>query len=88
MFRLWGKVFADNRLIRDTVIENNDYSMTRTSMIFQALDEICYEFDLSKPIWLDSTIQEFKLRDKTRFTQDNFIEHIDFDYLEIQVLEE
>lgn len=88
MFRLWGKIFADNRLIRDTVIENNDYSMNRTSMIFQALDEICYEFDLSKPIWLNSTIEEFKLRDKTRFTQDNFIEHIDFDFLEIQVLEE
>ena len=53
MFRLWGKEFKDNRMLRDTVIcdETDD---TRTHKIFNALDEICYEFDLSKPIWLDS----------------------------------
>ena len=87
MFRLWAKVFQDNHLLRDTVIcdESND---TRTHKIFHALDEVCYQFDLGKPIWLESTIQEFKRHSKTRFYQDNFIEHIEFDYLEIQVLEE
>ena len=29
-----------------------------------------------------------KRHDKARFYQDNFIEHIEFDYLEIQVIEE
>lgn len=52
------------------------------------MDEICRSFDLSKPIWLDSTIKDFKRHDKTRFTQDNFMETIDFDYLEIHVIEE
>ena len=52
------------------------------------MDDICYEFDLGKPIWLDATIAEFKRHDKARFTQDNFIEAIDFDYLEIHVIEE
>ncbi len=87
MFRLWGKVFKDNRMLKDTVIcdESND---TRTHKIFHALDEICLEFDLSKPIWLDSTIAEFKKHDKTRFYQDNFVDSIEFDYLEIHVIEE
>ena len=31
---------------------------------------------------------DFKRHDKTRFTSDNFIETIDFDYLEIEVIEE
>lgn len=88
MFRLWGKIFKDNRMVRDTVIENGDYSMSRTGMIFAALEDICYEFDLGKPIWLDATIQDFKRHDKARFTKDNFIETIEFDYLEIQVIEE
>ena len=87
MFRLWGKIWKDNRLVKDTVI-CNDAEDTRTHKIFQALDAICYEFDLSKPIWLDSTIEEFKKRDKTRFNQDNFVDSIDFDYLEIQIIEE
>ena len=87
MFRLWGKMWKDNRLLRDTVI-CDDSDDIRTHKIFHALEEICYEFDLSKPIWLESTIDEFKRHDKTRFYQDNFIEQIDFDYLEIQVIEE
>jgi hypothetical protein len=57
-------------------------------MVFNALEEICYQFDLGKPMWLDATIQEFKKHSKARFTQDNFIEHIEFDFLEIQVIEE
>ena len=88
MFRMWAKIFRNNHMIKDTVICNSDYSMSRTSMVFQAIDDICYEFDLGKPIWLDSNIADFKRHDKTRFNKDNFIESIDFDYLEIQVIEE
>ena len=88
MFRMWGKIFKNNRLLKDTTICITDYSLTRTQMVFQALDDICYEFDLGKPIWLDATIAEIQRHDKARFSQDNFIEHIEFDYLEIQVIEE
>lgn len=87
MFRLWGKIFKDNRMLRDTVICDNSED-TRTHKIFNALDQICYEFDLSKPIWLDSTISEFQKHDKTRFYQDNFVDSIEFDYLEIHIIEE
>lgn len=87
MFRLWAKVFQDNRMLRDICIEDGSDD-TRTHKIFRALDEICLKFDLSKPIWLDKTVAEFKRHSKTRFTQDNFIDSIDFDFLEIQVIEE
>lgn len=88
MFRLWAKVFKDNRLIKDMVVCNDSEDLRRTQKIFMAIDEICYAYDLAKPIWLDATIKDFKKHDKTRFTKDNFIEPIDFDYLEIHVIEE
>ncbi len=88
MFRLWAKEFKDNRMVKDMVVCNDDTTQSRTHKIFHAIDEICYAFDLSKPIWLDSTVADFKKHDKTRFTKDNFIESIDFDFLEIQVIEE
>lgn len=88
MFRMWGKIMKNNHLLRDTVICISDYSLSRTQMVFESLDKICYEFDLGKPIWLDATIKEFQRHDKARFTQDSFIEAIDFDFLEIQVIEE
>mgnify|MGYP000008134179 CR=1 FL=1 len=87
MFRLWGKEFKDNRLLRDTVI-CDDTDDTRTHKIFHALDEICYEFDLSKPLWLDHNKNDFIHHSKTRFNSDSFVEDIDFDFLEIQVIEE
>lgn len=87
MFRLWGKVWKENRMIRDTVYEEESGD-TRTHKIFRGLEEICREFDLSKPIWLDMTVAEFKRHSKARFYQDSFIDEIEFDYLEIQVLEE
>ena len=46
MFRLWAKLWKDNRMQRDTVIENGDYSMSRTAMVFDAMEKVCYEFDL------------------------------------------
>ncbi|MCD8225623.1 MAG: hypothetical protein LUC99_12400 [Clostridiales bacterium] len=88
MFRMWGKLWKNNHLIQDTVACIYTYDRSRTAMVLQALEDICYEFDLGKPIWLDANISDFRRVSKTRFTQDCFIEQIPFDYLEIQVIEE
>ena len=87
MFRLWGKIWKDNHLLKDTVI-CDDSEDTRTHKIFHGLESICYEMDPGNPIWLDSTVKHFKKHGKARFYQDNFIEQIDFDYLELEVIEE
>ncbi len=87
MFRLWAKLWKENRLLQDIVIcyDNND---TRTHKIFNAIEQVCREFDLSKPIWLESNIIEFKKHAKTRFSSDHFVDEINFDFLEIHIIEE
>ena len=52
MFRMWGKVFADNHLLKDFVVENPSLDMTRTKKVFAALENIAHEFYLAVPIWL------------------------------------
>ena len=74
-------------MLRDTVYEEES-SDTRTHKVFRALDTICHEFDLGRPIWLDANVTEFRRHSRTRFHQDSFIEEIEFDCLEIQVIEE
>lgn len=88
MFRIWGQIFKNNKVINDYVACIDDYAMTRTNKVYKALEDICYEFDLSKPIWLKSNQDDFIKHARTRFTQDNFIEGIDFDYLDFRVIEE
>jgi len=84
--RIWFKEWKENRMLRDFVAceENDD---TRTHKIFHALEQACYEFDLSRPLWLDSNIAEFKRHAKTRFSSDNFVDSIAFYYLEMQIIE-
>ena len=85
--RIWFKIFDNTHLIKDETIENYEND-TRTHKVFGALAEACNLFDLSQPIWLESNVAEFQKRARTRFTKDNFVEEIEFDYLEIHVLEE
>ena len=87
MFRVWGKLFKDNRMLKDLTV-CDDSQDTRTHKVLHALDEMCYAFDLSKPIWRDSNVREFQRHAKTRFRQDSFVDEIDFDFLEFQVIEE
>lgn len=85
--RIWAKIFLENRLIKDITVEDNTDD-TRTHKIFNSLEKVCREFDLEKPIWLESNIKDFKRHSKTRFTKDSFIEDVPFDFLEFHVIEE
>ena len=74
-------------MMGDIVIEDNSDD-ARTHKVFRALEKSCIHFDLSKPIWLDKNIHEFKQHSKTRFYQNSFIEDVPFDYLELHIIEE
>lgn len=87
MFRMWGKIWKNNHMIKDTVIDDVT-NRSRTEKVFAALDEIVYQFEISRPIWLDSCVKDFQKFSKVRFNQDCFIDEIEFDYLEIQMIEE
>ena len=85
--RIWFKEWDDNHLVRDVVIEDQSTD-TRTHKVFEAIESICYDLDIPRPIWLDSNITDFKRYSKVRFYADSFIEEVPFDYLEFGVLAE
>ena len=72
MFRMWAKIFQNNHMLKDICIEDGSDD-TRTHKVFHSLDEVCHQFDLGTPIWLDMNIADFKRHNKTRFTQDSFV---------------
>ncbi len=85
--KIWFKLMKHNHMLQDRTVEDVSEE-TRTHKVLAALEEACYAFDLAQPIWLDANISEFRRHAKTKFRQDSFIEDIEFDYLEVQVLEE
>ena len=54
----------------------------------KAAPKRCSAPSLPSPLWLEKNIRDFKRRARTRFTADNFLEALPFDYMEIEVLEE
>lgn len=89
MFRMWCKLFDERQhLLKDIVIKNADSELNRTRKIFSAIHDACYAFDLGEPIWLDSNVKDFQKHSKVRFNRDNFVENIDFAYMEVEVIEE
>lgn len=85
--RIWFKLLKNNHLLQDYMYEDSS-NETRTHKVFRGVEEASHALDLGKPIWLDATVADFKRYARARFTKDCFIEEIDFDYLEIHVIEE
>ena len=84
--RVWVKLMKNTHMIKETTIVRDEED-TRTHKVLHALEDACHTLDLSTPIWLEKNIKQFQRAAKTRFSQDNFIETIEFDYLELQILE-
>ena len=85
--RFWVKIIKDAHLFREMTIEDNS-GERRTMKVLRALESACHDFDLGVPFWLKQNITDFQRHARVRFTQDSFIEQIDFDCLELQVIEE
>lgn len=52
-----------------------------------ALDEACHQLDLSKPLWLDKNQREWDNFGQTRFMPDAFLEHVNFERMEIEYID-
>ncbi len=85
--RFWFKLWKDARLKREITVERNEED-SRTHKVFHALEDAAHAFDLAVPIWLEKNIKDFKRSSHCRFTQDSFLEPLEYDYMEMIVLEE
>ena len=53
----------------------------------EALEEACHALDLPKPIWLPKNQRAWDEFGQTRFLPDAFLEHVDFQRLEIEYID-
>ena len=86
MLKLWGILRKNNKMIRNLVVENEDNSLSPEEQLNACMEEICYQFDIPKPIWLSKHQNEFEQFHRTVFKADHFIEKIDFDAFEIEAI--
>lgn len=87
MFRMWLKLVKGGKIVSEMTYEHAEET-NRTAKIFAGIEAACGKWNLAQPIWYDANIKEFKKRAGCRFLQENFVENVDFDFMEIKVIEE
>ena len=82
MSRLWVRLIKNHRMLKNQTVpcpwgEEQD-----------VLVEVCREFDVPAPMWLNKHGFEFEQFRRTAFTKDHFVEEIAFDRMEIEFLDD
>ena len=86
--RIWAKVLQDHKIMRETVRE---FATARPSDMegwSVLLHELCQELDLCRPVILRKHVNDLMRFSRVVFKPADFIESIDFDEFEVEVLSE
>lgn len=82
MPRLWARIMKKHRIARQATAE------CAWEGVEDALTELCREFDIPRPLWLNKHYREFDDFRRTQFLPEHFMEDVSFDRLEIEFLED
>jgi len=87
MYKLWAKKIKSNKIINSIVVKNKE-DISLEEKRDKCLKEICKKLDLSVPIWLKKHELEFSQFKYVIFYSQDFIDEIDFDKLEIELIDD
>ncbi len=83
MIKLWGVLRRRQRMVRQVTVSARTAS---PEDVRAAVDEICREFDIARPVWLAKHEGEMERFGRTAFSPDDFIETVAFDRFEVEIL--
>lgn len=87
MDRFWAKLIKNNRTVESSDIEGLSTYSSDENMKY-CLEKVCDIFDLSIPILLPKHNREWEEFKKVTFFKDDFIDDIDFDKFEFEIIKE
>ena len=84
MNKIWGRTIKDGKIKSDFLLETEKFSYND---LYEYLKIICYNLKIETPIVLKKHQNQFDEYSMTKFTQDDFVDKIDFDSFIIQHFE-
>ena len=82
MARLWARIIVRHRIAQQSTAPCTPESVQ------DALVELCREFDIPCPLWLNKHENEFEAFRHTSFLPEHFMEDVPFQRLEIEYLDD
>lgn len=84
--KIWAKTVVEEKITRDLLYEYED---ARNESEFVAiLQEICGAMDIPTPVSTYVNFNHFTLFNNTKFKPRDFVESVDFDFLDIEAVPE
>lgn len=82
MARLWARIIVKHRIAQQATVPCS------VDGVGDALTELCREFDIPCPLWLNKHENEFEAFRHTAFLPEHFMEDVPFQKLEIEYLDD
>ena len=82
MFRIWAKVYADDRIVKQTTY-TSDEKFTY-SKFFNYLADICGELDIPTPVLLKTHIMNYAKFNHVVFRPRDFVEDLGYEKLVLE----
>lgn len=82
--KIWAKTVLEEKITRDLLFECA--SVCNEEEFVAAMQEICNTMDIPTPVTTYVNFNHFVLFNNTRFKPRDFVEHVDFDLLDIEAV--
>ena len=86
--RIWAKVLKEHKIMRETVREFSSARPSDLEAWSALLHELCQDLDLCRPVILRKHVYDLTHFSRVVFKPADFIESVDFDEFEVEVLAE
>jgi len=83
--KLYGKIIRDTKILSDTFVVEEDSTLLYRERLEKCLINLCREMGIPVPIWLEKNTKEFVCFRRTFFSNEQFVEKVDFDRFEIRI---
>lgn len=83
--KLIGKIVKGTKIVKQASVEKIDNKMSYTDLLEDCLINLCSKLDIQVPLWLDKNTREFVRFRKTFFTEEQFMDKVNFDRFEIKI---
>lgn len=83
--KLIGKIIKETKIVKEAVVEKSDEETSFRDMLEDCFISVCSELDIPVPLWLKKNSKEFGAYRKTFFSNEQFLEKVDFDRFELRI---
>lgn len=82
--RLWASLRRGERIVKSISVPVDSGVLEDDSRLYDALDALCGQLDIARPVWLSKHTQELKRYSHTFLKESDFIEAFPYKSLELE----